>query len=188
MYSPEYSLTVMDNSSPNIVYVFVIIGLLVAYPSAGVNGLLGFAAFCIVMLGIFKWSRMMVFNKYNIWANHVFATYGNSYLEHITRKQFDNYILSHIQSRKSREKTKQISWADRKKIWFENYSSGYAFFAMIFGILSVTIILSPFALLFGILGLIQSKRRNEASGVKRSLFGIVMGIIFLVILIHNIIF
>ena len=103
MYSPEYSLTVMDDGIPNIAYFFVIIGLLGAYLSAGVNGLLGFAAFCILMFGIFKWSCMLVFNKYNIWANHVFAVYGNSYLKHITRKQFDDHILNHIQSRESKE-------------------------------------------------------------------------------------
>ena len=61
--------------------------------------------------------------------------------------------------------------------------SGYAIAAGYLGLLSVTMVLAPFALLFGILAVKDIKRNTDKHGMGRAIFGIVMGAIFSLILV-----
>jgi len=53
--------------------------------------------------------------------------------------------------------------------------SVYAMIAGYMGLLSVLGIFAPFALIFGILGIIDINKHQEKCGMGRSIFGIIMG-------------
>lgn len=65
--------------------------------------------------------------------------------------------------------------------------SGYAIAAGYLGLFSILIVFAPFALLFGVLAVIDIKKNKEKHGMGRAIFGIVMGIIFSIPLIVKII-
>ena len=56
--------------------------------------------------------------------------------------------------------------------------SGYAIAAGYLGLLSVLVVFAPFALIFGILGVIDIKKNKDKHGMGRAIFGIVMGVLF----------
>ena len=59
--------------------------------------------------------------------------------------------------------------------------SKYAIAAGYLGLFSVLGIFAPFALLFGILAVMDIKKDKDKHGMGRAVFGIVMGIIFLIV-------
>jgi hypothetical protein len=58
--------------------------------------------------------------------------------------------------------------------------SGYAIAAGYLGLFSVLFVFAPFAILFGVLALSDLKKHPEKLGKGRAIFGIVMGVIFMV--------
>ena len=61
--------------------------------------------------------------------------------------------------------------------------SGYAIAAGYLALFSVLLVFAPFALLFGIIAVIDIKRHKEKHGMGRAIFGIVMGVIFTILLV-----
>ena len=65
--------------------------------------------------------------------------------------------------------------------------SGYAIAAGYLGLVSILLVFAPFALLFGILGVIDIKKNRDKHGMGRAVFGIIMGAIFSVLLVISIV-
>lgn len=63
--------------------------------------------------------------------------------------------------------------------------SGTAIAAGYLGLFSVLLFFAPFALLFGILAVIDIKKHKEKHGMGRAIFGIVMGALFTLVLIFT---
>ena len=65
--------------------------------------------------------------------------------------------------------------------------SGYAIDAGYLGLLSVLMIFAPFALVFGMLGVMDIRNNSEKHGMGRVIFGTVMGALFSILLVIAII-
>jgi hypothetical protein len=61
--------------------------------------------------------------------------------------------------------------------------SGWAIASGYLGLLSVLCVFAPFALLTGILAVMEIKRNPKKHGMGRAIFGIIMGTIFMVPLV-----
>ena len=61
--------------------------------------------------------------------------------------------------------------------------SGYAIAAGYLGLFALIPVFAPFALVFGIIAVIDIKRHKEKHGMGRAIFGIVMGVIFTILLL-----
>ena len=60
--------------------------------------------------------------------------------------------------------------------------SGWAIAAGYLGLFSVLVVFAPFALLAGVLGLRDIKRKPELMGAGRAWFGVIMGALFTIVL------
>ena len=60
--------------------------------------------------------------------------------------------------------------------------SGYAIAAGYLGLFSVLLVPAPFAVLFGILAVLDIKKHKDKHGMGRAIFGIVMGAVFTIVL------
>ncbi len=61
--------------------------------------------------------------------------------------------------------------------------SGYAIAAGYLALFSVLIVFAPFALIFGVLGVLDIKKKPEKHGLGRAWFGIIMGALGSVVLV-----
>lgn len=55
------------------------------------------------------------------------------------------------------------------------------------GLLSPLLIFAPFALLFGVLAILDIRRHPHKHGMGRAIFGVVMGLVFLLLLLFTVV-